>query len=335
MKENILISYYTRKTMFEMGQMTEFDLPGELKAGGGMNSKCWNMMRAIDIQVVDQIEDIEHLVVLIDPLQISSLGSDKAAIIAEIKALKALKILFAEEQELLRWNGHLLKLIIDAVDVVAVSNRYLQNILLEFGVSSEILYTPIDSDFYSPGDAVNPRLVAMGQVSIVKNTRAIIELFRSMPEEIECVFIGNSALWGEVKNPVDKTIESELSDVCTWYSSLSRTEVAEVLSTAWGYVSMSKYDVGSLSFLEAGMSACHCFAWDVHLQFDEYVNVMRFDGNHGRTLDVKFGVDTILESFEKTGDSLDLAIRDELMHKHSFSVFKNKLVDLVGRGYVL
>ena len=83
---------------------------------------------------------------------------------------------------------------------------------------------------------------------------------------------------------------------------------------------VSIYDVGCLSFLEAALSGCHCFAWDLHPMFDQYP-VHRFT-------DYDDGARVISNVFEEKG----VCIAEELMRyvaeRHSYPAFVSNLKKL-------
>ena len=323
-----MVMYLTRLKMFKEGQCDEKTQPMAECPGGGMNAKAWNLLRAIDVELVDKPIARKGGIALLDVLAMHPDGEKFNEIVQEILEWDVIKILWAEEQEFLRWSHQKRLELISATDIMAVSNLYLQSILNEFDIDTKILYTPIDSTFYKPAKTKKPRLVAVGQVSWSKNTDGIIELFTALKDtEIECVFIGNAHLWGKMARSTDSVLESQLEKCCTWISSASRTEMAELLGEAWGFVSMSRYDVGSLSFLESAMAGCHCFAWNTHPQFDEYKHINRFDA-------VEDGTTLILDKFNETRDKPNRQIRNEVMKKHSFESFTKSLAYIIGDVYL-
>lgn len=332
-----MVLYLTRKEMFYQGQSDQNATPGKECPGGGMNAKAWNVLRAIDTKLIGSISDATEIpgfssakcCILIDPLMMHPKGADPFQMIEEIAEFDALKILWAEEQELMRWTHQKRLMMIDAVDAVAVSNEYLASVFDEFGIDSSVLYTPIDSTFYKPAKTKKPHLVGLGQVSYAKNIPDLIELFKavnSSSAELETVFVGGSELWGQPGRETDRALEKELGNNCTHIKSASRADVAEILGEAWGFVSMTRYDVGSLSFLESATSGCHCFGWYNHPQFDEYKSVNRFE-------DSKNGAETIIEKYSEVGNSPDNSIRTEVSKKHSFNNFQKALDNLIGDIY--
>ena len=154
----------------------------------------------------------------------------------------------------------------------------------------------------------------MGRVATCKNVRGIIDLFKALPDHIHKIYIGNVDLWGgkstQYVKGVERGLQSELDSVCEWHPSLNKQDVAGILSESWGYVNMSRYDTGCLSFLESAMSGCHCFCWHPHPMFDEYSFINRFHG-------VEDGAEVIVSEFEK-GSGPNKSLRNYIVAKHGY-----------------
>ena len=325
-----MIYYYTRKREYDEGQYNLNRPPIDGVCGGGMNTKAYNFLKAVDGQLIDDLsETVDHGIALIDPLAISQITplskGESPDRIADFERSLMTKILWCEEQEIIRCNYNQRLSLCDKADGVYACNLYLQSILKEYGIDAGVLYSPVDHTLFKPAKQKKPKIVVSGQVSYAKGTDKIIEMFGLLPDEIEKVFVGNAKLWGMESRKTDADLEKELGDVCTHIQGLTHTEMAAQFAEAWGYVTMSKYDVGSFSFLEAGMSGCEVFAHDLHRQFDEYENVIR-------TADSPKVMATVIESRFATFDPdiHNTELRKELIKKHSYQAFRKSLKAIVG-----
>ena len=248
--------YYTRKKEYIEGQYHQNKPPIDGVCGGGMNSKAYHFMQAVDGEIIDELTGING-VVLVDPLALTQAHqSDVLNRLDQYAESPATKILWAEEQEIIRWKHAMRQEICDWSDAICCSNLYLQNILREYDIEAQVLYTPVDHTIYKPARQKKRKIICVGQASYAKGTDKIIELYSMLPDDIEKVFIGNAALWGAVMRQADVGSEKGLSEVCTHYPALTHDEVARHMADAWAIVFLSQYDVGSLAFIEAGMSGC-------------------------------------------------------------------------------
>ena len=304
-----VLHYLTRLSDYNKGQNNMQARPHKGVSGGGMNAKALYLSEATEVTLCDSFEDGD--VFLIDPLALSPNRLE------EVIQTNRIKVLWCEEPELVSWNYSDRALLCDNVDIVAVSNEYLQNILAEYDIRSTILRTPIDSDFYQPGPK-KPQLLCVGQASYSKNTDTILKVFKGLPSEIEPIYIGNAALWGDTARDADTKLESKISDVCRHIPAASHEEITSLMRESWGYLCMSRYDVGSLAMLEAGMSGCECFIWDHHRFADSYPI-------HRTPSDVNGCIEYIREKFGSFNPAPNLAIRSFMESRHSYKSFRSQL----------
>ena len=289
--------------------------------GGGMAVKTLYTQEAIPEMTITSDFDIDIPVLLIDPLIMHE--GDVMNNMEKLKSTKGIKILWAEEQELFRWTSALQKLMLGIVDGVSVCNEYLkQQFTPLIGHEPQILYTPISDNHFDT--TKQNRAIAAGQISLRKNTHGLMDTFKSLPETIETMYVGNSGLWGGVLIEADKALEMDVSDtVGKWVPSATMNEVAKFMAESMFYVNMSVYDVGCLSFLEAATAKCVCFAWDYHPMFDEYKTVIRFF-NTTEMLNK-------LDNVQKSGiaEGVGGAQYDEITAKHSYPAFRRQLKEVI------
>ncbi len=213
------------------------------------------------------------------------------------------------------------------IDGLIACNQYQKQLLetLPFDLPIYTLYTPIDAEVYHPEEKKRQIIVA-SKVGFQKNTQAVIELFKQLPNDIHKVYIGNAEMWGKVVYEHDKEFEKGLARVSdTYIKSESPLETAKWIRQSQVGVNMSIYDVGSLFFLELAMAGGDFFAWHYHPMFDEYKHVKRFGT-------IEDGLPKIIECFEKQEPNTQLA--DEIAGKHSFASFKTQLGNIIQEVFI-
>ena len=300
----------------------------------GMTSKTWEAKCAYpEMRVVSDLETPCNFM-LIEPLlmrqHIANPDGDhdtrKKAFLQRMDHMKmnpALKLAWSEEQELLRWDGKSKDMFLAECKELLTCNQYHYKQLSSIAkdIPMRILRTPISSEFYAPAQK-QMKVIAMGRVCSAKNVEGVIEIFKRLPSDIEKVYIGNQSMWGVAPNPINEQLEKSLQAVVDrWIPLASREEVARELSTALGYFNVSIYDVGCLSFLEAAMSACHCFAWRFHPMFDEYTACHRFT-------EYAEGAKLIADTLKAAENQSDMVMREQVYNWHSYEAFR-KSVDTI------
>lgn len=327
------LSFVTRKEWTDLKNLElrprAFDAPlpeGEVPppGGGGIVSKYINVRKACpDAQFVTHVRDVTSLVAIVEPLTfwgLDGIGEEcnyeaKRDALAEYQGVK---LLWAEEQEVIRWWGGPRQAILDRVHAVLACNAY-QEQLLKAVCDKPItrLYTPIDASLYAVREK-KPCVVAVGKVGLQKNTDTLIELFRLLKGRVETVYIGNAGLWGTYTYAEDRELERELASVVDVHiPSATAVEVAKVVGESLCYINMSVYDVGCLSYLEAAMAGCWCFSWDYHLMFDEYQHCQKVH-------DVADAAEQIIDRVTFECVPCD-ALRNEVHLKHSYDAFRTQL----------
>ena len=298
-------------------------LPGVTAPGGGVRTKIDNIEQA-GIPIISMIPLCETFGLLIEPTSLNhhpEYDSTRKGFdlnIEDLEELRAFKACWAEEQQLLRWEGHKRDKFLSKVDAVFVCNNYLKDILRVYVRQPiSILRTPIDSFRFRPRSK-KKQIVAMGRVSIEKNIECIIEFYRTLPDGWDKIYIGNVDLWGTEPKPIDKLLEGRLKNVCDWMPSLTQGSVAEIAGESWGYINLARYDVGCLSFLEFGMAGAHCFCSNFHLMFDEYDFV-------NRVYSPAHAVEQIINIESEQGLNTNEAMRQQMIQMHSYEAFREQL----------
>lgn len=302
----------------------------ELKHLSGMNSKTLNVKEAYPSIILTSNPSQVGRIMLIEPLGIGANDMNSEECLRLLKENSALKIIWTEEQQLLRINEQRRKALFTMSKMLVCCNTYQQNMLSSVNnyrgnadkpLPSAILPTPIP-DFFKPKKKTL-KIVAMGKICPEKNISAVIRLFKALPDTFEKVYIGSHAMWGEPAIAHNVQLERELERVVDRMEAYeTREEVAAELSDAWGYFNTSIYDVGCLSFLEAASSGCHCFAWSLHPMFDAYLGVHRFENEED-------GVEKIVNVFQEKKLAADDILRDFVRAQHSYQAFVSQLKSIV------
>ena len=339
------VTIVTRKKWYDLESLNLRPGPNELKlldgqgvptvikqnAGGGMVSKYLNVRKACpDIHFTDQFNvNAWNPVVIVEPLIMHGRdghgskdekgeGQDINDQMEALAKFRGLKLLWAEEQEVLRWIPKHRDWILEQFDGLLACNVYQKQLLQSIApqMPVQVLYTPIDATLYKPLKK-QKRVIGVGKIGLQKNSETLIEFFSALPDDVETMYIGNAGLWGNVQYQHDLTLEKQMSETVDVYiESATASEVAEHVGAACAYLNMSIYDVGCLSFLEAATAGCPCFCWDYHLMFDEYPHTRRFRG----LLD---GLPRVLEACQDP--KADMLMRKDVMEKHSYDVFRHQL----------
>ena len=320
MNENpINVSVLTFKDWFDSDRI--YTRPKEGKHGGGIVTKYLYVKTCLpDLHVTDDCSDPNlKQMLLIEPIFIERDYSEK---LEALRKHRGIKLLWAEEQAVFRWDPEQRKRIFDAVDGLVACNLYQKQLLQVIAgeLPIYVLRSPIP-EITEVSDHREKRVIAVSKIGLQKNTDAILKVFESLPEGIEKVFLGNAGLWGSHRYLYDLAIEEQIAETADRHiTGASLAEVSEILSTSAIYLSMTIYDVGSLAFLEAGMSGCTCVCWDYHPMFDEYSSVVRFR-------DVDEAVKVIERRMEQPA-TIDAQMRAEIIEKHSAEQFENALKSL-------
>ena len=296
--------------------------------GGGIMSKYLNVRKACpDAQFVSSVADVTTPIAMVEPLIFWGLdGFGEEANYEEkrdaLDAYSGVKILWAEEQEILRWWGNARDEILDRVHAVFACNAYQQQLLKSVvKIPIHRLYTPIDKHLYAPREKI-PQIVAVGKIGLEKNVDTLLDLFETLKGQVRTVYVGNAGLWGHHTYKVDAVIEREITSVVDEHiPSATAAEVGKILGESLMYVNMSIYDVGCLSFLEAAMAGCWCICWHYHPMFREYGHVQHVH-------DVHEAAEIALEIASLEPQPC-VALQEEVQAKHSYDMFRLQLQSAV------
>lgn len=320
----MLVSCITRKAWSDLKTLEIKPTVGQ--GGGGVVTKYLNLRKCCpDMHFTNDFADpdMQH-VIIVEPLCFfkndSEVKEDWSSKLQNLRSHnKSVKLLWCEEQAVFRWKAKYRKEIFSAFDGLLACNAYQHQLLKVIAPTQPIytLYTPIDSQLYTPIEKKKQIIVA-SKVGLQKNIDAILRVFEALRDEVHTLFIGNAGMWGQYTYDYDKELENQLARAADEYiETETPVAVAKRINESRIGLNMSIYDVGSLFFLECGMAGVDFFAWRYHPQFDEYENLTRFET-------VEDGALEIMECLEN-GLQPNTALIKEIHEKHSFEAFREQL----------
>lgn len=198
-----------------------------------MQSKTARTLEALQTyfpgsQVVTEVDDIRSTVVLIEPLRFTLGDFDS---VDKLEWIDAKKIVYGGEFAPLRLSPSERDRFFRHADAVTYHSEFLKNLFKYIGVKAKYALTEIVPDLFHPGEDPAKReqqIIAMGSVSMEKNSGRVIEIFKRLKGKVKRVYIGSGSLWGE--GVVNEKLEDELFDNCDEIlSDATPVEVAEKL----------------------------------------------------------------------------------------------------------
>ena len=247
--------------------------------------------------------------------------------VKKLSAHNGIKLLWCEEQTVFRWSNTVKHLLLPEMDGYVACNQYQAKLLETLPVKKPIyiLYTPIDREIFRPAEK-KPQVVVASKIGLQKNTEALIDVYSKLPKELHKLYVGSADMWGKSVYEYDRQIEIKMSKAADEYiKTASPLDTAKRIRESYIGINFSIYDVGSLFFLECGMSGLNFFAWWYHPQFDEYKNISRFKT-----------AEECVSQIEALDGKLDpnTELVDEIRKKHSFDAFHDQLGQIVQEIFI-
>ena len=142
-------------------------------------------------------------------------------------ATKTDVILICAELSLFKMPLKHRKLLLDAVDVLAVTDPYLMQLLKGIGVlPNGYLCDAIDPNIFRPAEK-EMTVTAVGGLKHIKNIDWILEVFKRLEGKMKRTYLGSAALWSDETRPEDTKLIEEIKDVTeAYYPDASPVEVA-------------------------------------------------------------------------------------------------------------
>lgn len=243
----------------------------EKNPGGGMGPKTLSVIDVwqgfYDVSVAQELHGNAEILV-VEPLWFLLRGGagdlatpdiDKS--IEEYKNYPArVKVVYTSELAFLKLRKSHREEIMKASTVVT-TNCHFQKMLFEmFNVPTMPLCDVIDPiNYYRPKQKKRLAVMAMGRISIDKNSQKIVEIFKALSGKIERVYFGGAGLWG-YSQAEDTFIESELKAHCdTFFNNVPQYEVSnELIGVAMGIFDPF-HDCASTSNLQSLMAGLYNF----------------------------------------------------------------------------
>ena len=301
---------------------------GTNNPNGGVSSKAFHLSRALPhaklITNIDQAGDI----CFAEALWFSEI-TDIPSLEERVKKweeLKAFKVIANSDLALLRMSGDYRDRLIDASDLVASTSIYGHKLFEAFTTKSVVLYDPIDVDMFIPSEKER-EIYSIGQVNLVKNVQMVVDIFNQISEDVKLkkTYIGSSELWGESSGS-GLLLENSLYHSCDHLEKLlSRIEIPKRISSIWGYVADTRYDMACFSMMEAMLCGCWVFTGR-HLLYNERPG-LRFNtaGEAVKQICVQ------LDKTPPESGIINEEARQHIVDKNGYDSFRRDFKDTIGR----
>jgi len=194
--------------------------------------------------------------------------------------------------DILCWDETHLSAFLEKCSRVFAASKYLQNQVSPFiRRQIDLLHLPVCEKTFKPAKTKEKRLIAVAD-SRADNIETLQAFNNELTEDWELVILPRNS-----------------------------PDIPYMLSTAWGYLNMSRSSEYPFSFIQAGLSGCFNFVWHYHPFADAYP-VYRFE-------DVDEGLMAVQEILEKAGEGPNIDIRKHIISLHSPAVFKKNLQNII------
>ena len=188
--------------------------PSQQRNAGGMQSKTYRVREALDeffpgARVVSRVDEIRSRVVMIEPLWFI-MGREIDEEIEKLQSLDVKKIIYGSEFGPLRISPSARERFFELGDVVTANCVFLRDLFSYIGIHASHILTDPMSNTFTPRDV--PRrnqVVAMGNISWIKNVMQLIEVYKRLEGVTERVYIGSGKLWG-ITDKRNEELQAEL-----------------------------------------------------------------------------------------------------------------------------
>lgn len=264
---------------------------------GGMSTKMSSVSVALDCEVITDLtgltRDEKYADLIVEPLGIKAprnvpeeleFGGDYQKLrsiemdrIQTIKEYPGRKILLCSEMELLRWPNYIRQEMLSAVNnKVYASCKYQRNLFKSVGVTSKVIYEPVNEHLYTPNTKIPNQVVAVGSPKHIKNTKLITEVFKGLEgTKFKRVYVGSPVGWsGKMHRKAevahDLKLYDELKKVCDVHHQASPgTFVARILGESAYYLNFAYHEVCCRTAMEALLAGCKVIGGK-HPLWEEY-----------------------------------------------------------------
>lgn len=136
-------------------------------------------------------------------------------------------VLICAEITLLRMLPKHRKLLLDAIDVLTVTDPYLKHILKVLNILPQrYLCDVIDPTLFRPAEK-EMSVIAVGGLKYIKNVDWIIEIFKLLEGKMKRIYLGSAAVWSDESRSEDLQLIPKIKQVTdAHYSNASSVEVA-------------------------------------------------------------------------------------------------------------
>ena len=136
-------------------------------------------------------------------------------------------VLICAELTLLRMLPKHRKRLLDAVDILTITDPYLKGVLKALNVLPKAyLCDAIDPTLFRPVEK-EMSVIAVGGLKYIKNVDWIIEVFKRLEGKMKRIYLGSAALWSGENRPEDVALVPKIKQVTEeHYANASPVEVA-------------------------------------------------------------------------------------------------------------
>ena len=186
--------------------------PSAQRNAGGMQSKTYRVREALEqffpgSRVISEVDDIRAQVVLIEPLRFIMKPDES---LERLKQMDVKKIIYGSEFGPLRISPVERQRLFELGDVITANCEFLKNLFDYIGIHTDFILTdPVSDEFHPVNRPRRNQVVCGGNISWIKNTMQLIEIYKRLEGICERVYIGSSKLWG-FADKADEKLQKEL-----------------------------------------------------------------------------------------------------------------------------
>lgn len=230
--------------------------PGPRNPGGGAATKVHRVKSVLsayyDVRFADSLSTSDQSsILLLDPILLA-FAKNKAELIDLYESHPGLlKVLSCTDQSIIEISQEERERVCSISDIVISSSAFQGTQLANLNIDSLVVTDPVPDIFFAPSKEPGLRVIAIGQISSIKNSQTVIEIYRILTEKgIRTAYCGGAALWGKASSEslfLERSLRSVTDD---FYNNISEFELMRELQKSSIGLFCSYHDTGSESNLE-------------------------------------------------------------------------------------
>ena len=263
--------------------------PGPRNPGGGVGIKYARMeqmlSQAYHVHRTSQLDTVETDFVIVEPLWFSWFEDQRADAHAIdtrldtfIERMFRNILVCGSEQELYLWPAQRRQKLLTTAHHITHNCTYLRNLFQAAGIpNSRLLCDPVPEHVFYPTIKQN-RIYAASHISWQKNTKALIELYRTLQDtDIETVYAGSAQTWGDSATEVALRnrhhLEAELREVTdTFLGDVPPHTVAFYGNAAQHHIQVAHHDTCCQNQQEAALAGATLWGLNHPINTERPVN---------------------------------------------------------------